>query len=190
MKDAVERIRNQGSSSILCDMVQQNPMDFERPRVEAELNTIEDWDRVNQNVKSIIIAANSMNGENLKGLDFTDCKNLRLVTVGDDCFMHVNTLKLIGMKNLESVMIGKNCFTKERNKSGKDPKRHFELKSCPSLRELKVGRYSFSDYTVCEIDDVNALVTIAIGELNADSYNFPFASLKLKGWWDAKGDYP
>ena len=183
----MERIRNQGSSSILCDMAQQNP---NGQQVVTELNTIEDWDKVNQSVKSIIIAANSMNDENLKGLDFTDCKNLRLVTVGDDCFMHVNTLKLIGMKNLESVMIGKNCFTKERNKSGKDPKRHFELKSCPSLRELKVGRYSFSDYTVCEIDDVNALVTIEIGDLNADSYNFPFASLKLKGWWDAKGDYP
>ena len=56
----MERIRNQGSSSILCDMVQQNPMD-------SELNTIEDWDKVNQSVKSIIIAANSMNGENLKG---------------------------------------------------------------------------------------------------------------------------
>ena len=161
-------------------MAQQNP---KRQRVETELNTIEDWDKVNQSVKSIIIAANSMNGENLKGLDFTDCKNLRLVTVGDDCFMHVNTLKLIGMKNLESVMIGKNCFTKERNKSGKDPKRHF-------LRELKVGRYSFSDYTVCEIDDMDALVTIEIGDLNADSYNFPFASLQLRGWWDAKGDHP
>ena len=183
----MERIRNQGSSSILYDMAQQNP---KRQRVETELNTIEDWDKVNQSVESIIIAANSMNDESLKGLDFTGCKNLQLVTVGNNCFMHVNTLKLIRMKNLESVMIGKNCFTKERNKSGKDPKRHFELKSCPSLRELKVGRYSFSDYTVCEIDDVNALVTIAIGELNADSYNFPFASLKLKGWWDAKGDHP
>ena len=192
MKDAVEQIRNQGFSSILRDVVHQNSIDLhsKRPRVETELSVIEDWDRVDESVESVVITANCMNDENLEVLDFTNCKNLRTIKVGDGCFMNVNTLNLTKMKNLESVVIGENSFTTKKNGFGKEPKRQFYLKNCPSLRELKVGRYSFSDYTVCEIDDMDALVTIVIGDLNADSYNFPFAFLTLRGWWDAKGDHP
>ena len=43
-----------------------------------------------------------------------------------------------------------------------------------------MGNQSFSGYTVCEIEDVDALEVIEIGELNAISSNFRHASLELK----------
>ena len=73
-----------------------------------------------------------------------------------------------------------NCFTKEKNSYGNDPNRHFYLKNCPKLKSLKMGRYSFSDYSICEIENVDALEVIEMGDLNEVSYNFYYASLEWK----------
>ena len=77
-------------------------------------------------------------------------------------------------------MIGKNSFTKQKNSWGNDPNRHFYLKNCERLRELKMGRYSFSDYSVCEIENMDSLEVIEMGDLNEYSVNFSSASLELK----------
>ena len=87
---------------------------------------------------------------------------------------------MAGLNELKSVEIGMNCFVKNKNSAGNDPNRHFYVKNCPKLKSLKVGRYSFSDYTVIEIENVDALDAIEIGDLHEDSYNFYYASLELK----------
>ena len=94
----------------------------------------------------------------------------------------MNEVKVIGLNNLESVEIGMNSFTKYKNTwiVTSDPNRHFYVKSCPKLKSLKMGRYSFSDYRVCEIGSVDALEVIEMGELNEKSANFDYASLELK----------
>ena len=115
------------------------------------------------------------------GLDYLDlsrCASVRRVEVGDHCFRGVEEVKLVGLRELESVVIGKDCFVQDIG--GKDPNRRFCLKSCPSLKELKMGRFSFSDYSVIEIENVDALEVIEIGDLNEKSYNFYSASLELK----------
>ena len=43
-----------------------------------------------------------------------------------------------------------------------------------------MGRYSFSDYTVCEIENVDALESIEIGDVDKKSCSFYYASLELK----------
>ena len=107
--------------------------------------------------------------------------SLELIEVGDECFSNVSELKLIGMKGLERVLIGQNSFTKHKNGYGGAPTGHFCLKDCELLRELKIGRYSFSDYSVCEIENVPSLEVIEMGELNEESYNFSHASnMELK----------
>ena len=106
--------------------------------------------------------------------------SLEVIEVGNECFENVNELKLIGMKGLESVIVGENSFTKHKNGYGGDLKRPFYLKNCELLRELKIGRYSFSDYSVCEIENVSSLEVIEMGELNKESRNFCHASLELK----------
>ena len=69
----------------------------------------------------------------------------------------------------------------KKNGYGNDPTRHFSVKNCPKLKSLNVGRYSFSDYSTCVIEGVNALEAITLGDLNEKSCNFYAASLELKG---------
>ena len=77
-------------------------------------------------------------------------------------------------------MIGENSFTMKKNSYGNDANRKLYVKNCDALKELKIGRYSFSDYSVIEIENVNSLELIEIGEVNRESLNFCYASLELK----------
>ena len=81
----------------------------------------------------------------------------------------------------ESEWIGEKCFTKHKDDYyGNDPSRHFYLKNCERVRELKMGCGSFYDYSVCEIENVPSLEVIEMGELNLWSGNYYYASLELK----------
>ena len=77
-------------------------------------------------------------------------------------------------------MIGENSFTMKKNSSGNDANRKLYVKNCDALKELKIGNYSFSDYSLIEIENVNSLELIEMGDMSIESYNFAYASLKLK----------
>ena len=112
-------------------------------------------------------------------LDLSCFVCLRKLKVCDWCFENVKEVKLIGLKKLEKVVIGKMCFTR-KNEDRIDPDRHFYLKNCERLRKLKIGCYSFSDYSVCEIENVPSLEVIQMGKANKWSVNFCHASLELR----------
>ena len=121
-----------------------------------------------------------------------DLPQLTSIQISDYCFTKTEQLDLIGLNALERVVIGKSCFTKagyDAVKDGKNPNRRFCLKSCGRLRELKIGCYSFSDYSVCEIDHLPSLEVIEMGNMNTESEIFYFASLALNSdfqrmkWW-------
>ena len=135
---------------------------------------------VNKRVTELVIPANCCNEAEWSVLDVSELKWLKSIEIGDECFENANEVTLIGLNELERVVIGKNSFTKKKNAYGKDPDRHFYLKNCERVRELKMGCYSFSDYSVCEIENVPSLEVIEMGELNEKSYNFWHASLELK----------
>ena len=124
-----------------------------------------------------IIIDNSVSQSDFTELDLSRFLQLKSLSVGDHCFSYVNEVKMIGLSELESVEIGKNSFTKFKNtwRVTSDPNRHFYLKNCPKLKSLKIGDYSFSNYIVCEIENVDALEVIRIG-----GCNFKYASLELK----------
>ena len=149
-------------------------------RIEKRVVLNEENQFLHNHIEELIVESNSCNGPEWTALDLGFISHLRLFVVGDDCFENVDEVKLIGLSKLERVMIGKNCFTKRKNSCGNDPNRHFYLKNCERLRELKIGCYSFSDYSVCEIENTPSLEVIEMGELNELSYNFLFASLELK----------
>ena len=86
---------------------------------------------------------------------------LEVIEMGDKCFQYVNELKLIGLSKLESVVMGKNCFTDNDNG---DLNRRFCLKNCPSLRELRIGCGSFAQYSVCQIENVDGLEIVRMGD--------------------------
>ena len=130
-----------------------------------------------------IVVNDGLNEPDFTGFDLSGFSKLKRLEIGNDCFAYVEEVKLIGLKQLESVEIGENSFTKNERGDGYDPNGQFYLKNCPKLKSLKMGRYSFSDYTVCEIENVDALEVIEMGDannLNSGSGNFYFASLELK----------
>ena len=152
-------------------------------RRKAVISCKRDWDCVDKRVGVIEVSDKCCNEEGLKELDLRGFVNLRELKVGNKCFENVNEVKLIELSSLKSVEIGRSCFTKNMYGGDKDPNRHFYLKNCPKLKSLKVGRYSFSYYTVCEIENVDALEVIEMGYvnyLNEASWNFRYASLELK----------
>ena len=122
----------------------------------------------------------SYNDASFTVLNLTRFVNLKEFIVDVNSLMYVNEVHLIGLSKLERVVIGENSFTKNWNGYGNDPNRHFYLKDCERVRELKMGRYSFSDYSVIEIENVPSLEVIEMGELNEESNNFYYASLELK----------
>ena len=124
---------------------------------------------------------NACNEKCFAALALSFFSNLKVLEVGDYSFSFVDEVKLIGLNQLERVEIGKHCF---RMNLKKNPSRHFYLKNCERVRELKMGCGSFYDYSVCEIENVPSLEVIEMGELNKDSDNFCYASLELKSGYE------
>lgn len=126
-------------------------------------------------VTHITVSTKCGNDESLTVLDMSRFPYLREFVVGNECFKYVDELKLIGLNRLTKVVIGGNSFTKYKNSHGNDPLRHFYLKNCPKIRELRTGNNAFSDYPVCDVESVGDLEVIEMG-----FEAFYCASLELK----------
>ena len=145
----------------------------------ANVLNVNDLNALSSTVTEIIVENRCCRDPSFTVLDLTRFTSVRQIVIGHDAFTYVEDVKMIGLNELESVEIGMNSFTQHKNSYGNDPNRHFYLKNCPKLKSLKMGRFSFSDYTVIEIENVNALEVIEMGELNEESNNFYSASLQL-----------
>ena len=142
---------------------------------------IECWSdtRVPLNVEVITVGNNKCTGTNDR-IDLSKYVNLKNVSIGNECFFHQDVLNLTGLHSLERVMIGEKSFTENPNSFGNNANRKLYVKNCDALKELKIGNYSFSDYSVIEIENVNSLELIEMGDMDNWSYNFAYASLELK----------
>ena len=159
---------------------------MEEKELKVEITHLNDWLNLDENLTILTIPSNSCNERELSIFDVSGLKHLKTIEIGDDCFENVNEVRLIGLKQLKSIAIGKNSFTRYKNEKGKDPSRHFQLKQCPMIKTLKIGRGSFSDYSVCEIENLPSLEGIEMGDVHGDdndefSYNFYYANLELRG---------
>ena len=145
------------------------------------VSSLATWNRLDSSFCIIVVKNNTCNESNMQILDLSRFVNLRELIVGDESLMYVKEVKLIGLRELESVKIGSKSFTKEKDVWLNEKDGRFYLKNCPRLRELRItGVRSFSDYSVCKIENVEALEVIEMGELNEVSVNFYYASLELK----------
>ena len=144
-----------------------------------------EWRNVNKRVTELVIPSNCCNEEEWSEFDVSALKWLKSIEIGDDCFENTEKVKLIGLKELERVVIGDRCFTRVKNgkavSSDSDPNRHFYLKNCEKVKELRIGCNSFYEYRVCEIENVNRLEVIDMKEGSGWDWSFWDASLKLKG---------
>ena len=141
---------------------------------------------ITKDMTELVVPSNRCNSKLIKVLDFRVFPQLKSIEIGNECFMYVNKVKLIGLDQLERVVIGENSFTKKKDYYPRliYLNRHFYLKNCERLRELNIGRYSFNDYSVCEIENLPSLEVIEMGELDGWSGSFWYASLELKSEWD------
>ena len=135
---------------------------------------------ITKDMTELVVPSNRCNSWLIKTLVLSEFTHLKSIEIGDRCFEKVNEVKLIGLNQLERVVIGMNSFTKEKNDYGNDANRKLYVKNCDALKELKIGPYSFSDYSVIEIENVNSLELIEIGDMNRESNSFLYASLELK----------
>ena len=148
--------------------------------LRVEIHNWNEWRNVSRRVTELVIPSKCCNEAEWSVFDVSKLKWLKRIEIGDECFENVKEVKLMGMKWLNSVVIGKSSFTRCKSGWGYYPDRHFYLKNCERLRELKMGHFSFSDYSVCEIENDASLEVIEMGVLNGSSYNYCYASLELK----------
>ena len=154
--------------------------------LRVEIHNWNEWENVNKSVTQLVIPSKCCNEAEWSVFDVSGLKWLKSIEIGDECFENVNEVKLIGMSELESVVIGKNSFTKCKNGSNKEDKtRHFYLKNCEGIKQLQINDYSFSDYSVCEIENVPSLEVIKVGnyKMERDSCSFYYSSIVLKNYF-------
>ena len=144
----------------------------EQPMISSK----NDWDRMDGTIEIMSVSDNNYNEEEIKELDLSGFVNLRKIKVGNECFTRVKKVNICGLKELESVEIGSKSFRRDSDTKGGS----FYLKNCPKLKSLKMGLSSFEGYSVCEIENVDALEVIEMGILSDWSANFWHASLELK----------
>ncbi|KAM7455787.1 hypothetical protein BLSTO_03461 [Blastocystis sp. subtype 1] len=147
------------------------------PNKTVKVASISVLESIGRDVCVVIIAADCCNVRDWLCLDMSEWVCLREFQVGNSSLQYVEEVKMIGLQYLETIIIGQYCF---RRDTSRNPNRHFYLKDCERLRELKIGPYSFSDYSVCEIENVPSLEVIEMGKLDGSSENFCYASLELK----------
>ena len=134
------------------------------------------------NTIGVLVVSNGCKSWSLGSFDLSGVTYLKELRIGDECFNSVNEFKLIGLKYLETVVIGKKSFS--ISEEGKDYNRRFYVKNCPRLKTLNIGYRSFSDYKVIEIENVDALESLRIGDDSRYSSNFYGASLELRSVFD------
>lgn len=179
------KVENASSLGELKELADLKPVTPVIPVVAARgavVSSKQEWDGLNLAVEMITVSDGACNEDKFTALDLTKLASLKQFVVGNGCFKFVTEVKITGLSKLEAVTVGENSFTKHPNDCGNDPKRRFHLKDCPLVKSLTVGRYSFSDFTVCVIDSTPALETVEMGTLTygEDCNAFWYASLELK----------
>ena len=147
-----------------------------RKNPNATVRSVDELMSLDLSVTEIIID-NGVGDWNFTVLDLSRFTRLRTLEIGNHCMSYVTTVNITGLAELESVKIGINSFTKSKNGVLILPyaDRHFYLKNCPKLKSLKIDHFSFSDYTVIEIENVDALEEIEFG-----NFAFNHDSLELR----------
>ena len=123
-------------------------------------------------VEELIVKDKSCNGKEWKSLDLSLLSKLKKLTVGDECFNEVETVKLNGLKELESVVVGKESFEFQGNR-----KTSFELKDCEKVKELIIGEESFNLFGKFSLENTPSMERIIM-----KGSNFYWASCWFHGY--------
>ena len=131
-------------------------------------------------MKTITIESNTGNEYAITHLDLSKYDDLEILRIGNGCYKNVKEVRIVGLQQLVRVSIGRNSFTRERE-NGRRSNYRFILRDCENLKELQIGRGSFSSYSAIELENLPALTALTIGDVERKSNNFFDSSLELKG---------
>lgn len=129
---------------------------------------------------SQILVDSCVSDRDLTVLDLTRFSQLWRLVIGDNCFQFVKELRLIGFQELVTVKIGCQCFATSTDYVNGASRCDFYLKNCPKMQYLIIDGFSFANASVFEIENVDALEEIDMGDVDEESINFQDASLLLK----------
>ena len=132
-------------------------------------------------VESLSIGDYCCNGQEWKALKLDCLSQIKELIVGNFSFQHVETVVISGLEKLESVTIGDCCFATRKQQDVRNPNARFCFTDCPRVKHLSIGRYSFTNYGQCIINNNPRLITIFMGDVDRPSRNFTRCSLELKG---------
>lgn len=155
------------------DVVYDGEWLFDKPlETTLVLSAGKKW--LHNRVEELIVNDNCGNEKGCHELYLMYLPRLRKLRVGDHCFKNVKWMEVVKLRDLESVVIGRNSFTSgEQGPLGSVY--HFWLKSCPKLRELRVGDDAFAHCDECLIEGVG----LEVVEMGSNAFlNTP--SLELK----------
>lgn len=124
------------------------------------------------------MSSNACNDKAFTQLDLSSFSRVRAFEVGEYSFAYVQEVRMIGLSQLERVAIGSNCFAASEEDSSPFSGR-FCLKNCERVKELRIDRDSFVNYSLCEIESLPSLEGIHFGELDAICHMFRSAVLNL-----------
>ena len=130
-------------------------------------------DSIRSGVDSIYLFDRTCNEPLYTVFDFSRFEELEQLVISNDSFLYVQTFMINGLNSFKILKIGSNCFTKEKLKHENDPDRSFHIVNCPLLETIDIGSGSFVDYGgEFELSNLPSLLTLSIGALEEDSYNF------------------
>lgn len=131
--------------------------------------TPENENALHSAIETLVVSNKCGNEKEWDVLDLSFIPALRELTVGDDCFGRVKTVRLAGLRHLEKVHIGRNCCLND----GKpvQPSDGLTVQNCPALRELRVGYQSFYAFSRLVLENLHALESVVV-----DEYCFRHAS--------------
>ena len=134
-----------------------------------------EWNKVSTALERLVVDNGCLNEAEVTELDFSALTELQSIEIGSHSCKNVIEVKMVGLHKLEMVTIGTCCFVPPSFR--KDSiRRHFCLKDCEQLKELKIGSNSFVLYCIFEIERAFSLEKIELG------YEcFSYSSLELKG---------
>ena len=91
-------------------------------------------------------------------LDMSRFGELVELKIGSNCFNYVSTVSVSRLAKLRSIDIGERSF---QNESANN---QLMVKNCPALVSLKIGNQSFKGFKRLDLNKVNGLKSITVGD--------------------------
>lgn len=157
MKDAIDRIVKDKTSSVLMGLVRKvdGTESDHSPQNKVLVMKEDDLRAASPNTDSLTFFSSFGKQPPLTELYLDAYSQLVELVTGDDCLESLDSLVLNGFAALKKLAIGDRCCTKGKGV--------LMVANCNHLRSITCGNYSFTKYETCCLIDCRNLLTVHFG---------------------------